>query len=44
MKLQLVHHLWGGDSTDGFEVSTLTPEFGPYSCMPILPFKNRPTA
>ena len=26
------------------EVSTLTPEFGPYPYMPTIPFENKPVA
>ena len=36
--------IWETQKAAGMEVSTLTPEFGPYPYMPTLPFKNEPVA
>lgn len=36
--------IWNIQREQGMEISTLTPEFGPYPYMPTLPFENRPVA
>lgn len=36
--------IWRTQREAGREVSTLTPEFGPYPYMPTIPFENKPVA
>ncbi len=36
--------IWKSQRERGMKVSTLTPEFGPYPYMPMVPFKNEPIA
>jgi len=36
--------IWNTQREQGREVSTLTPEFGPFPYMPMIPFKNEPIA